>query len=60
MPNEINTIEKSVEEVLIDLMAEKVMSAGIQASSTRGVQASPSTARGSGPSQATAEKITKH
>jgi hypothetical protein len=60
MSDELSAIEKCVEEVLIDLMAEKVMSAGIQASSTRGVQASPSTARGSGPSRAAAEKRTKH
>jgi hypothetical protein len=39
-----------MEEIMIDLMAEKVMSAGAQDSSTRGVQASPSTARRSGPS----------
>jgi hypothetical protein len=36
------------------------MSAGVQASSTRGLQASPSTARGSGPSRTTTEKRTKH
>jgi hypothetical protein len=54
------TVENSVEEVLIELMAEKVMSIGIQASSTRGVQASPSTARGSRPSRAVAKKRTKH
>jgi hypothetical protein len=60
MSDELNTAEKIVEEVLIDLMAEKVMSAGIQASSTRGVQASPSTARGSRPSRPAAEKRTKH
>jgi hypothetical protein len=60
MSDELSAIEKSVEEVLIDLMAEKVMSTGIQASSTRGVQASPSTARRSGPSRPTAEKRTKH
>jgi hypothetical protein len=41
-------------------MVKKVMSAGIQVSSTRGVQASPSTARVSGPSQPVAEKRTKH
>jgi hypothetical protein len=41
-------------------MAKKFMSAGIQASLMPGVKASPSTARGSGPSQATAEKRTKH
>jgi hypothetical protein len=41
-------------------MAKKLMSAGIQASSTRGVQASPSNACGSGPSKATVEKRIKH
>jgi hypothetical protein len=60
MSDEISTAEKDVEEILIDLMAKKVMSVGIQASSTRGVQASPSTARGSGPSRAATEKRTKH
>jgi hypothetical protein len=53
-------VEKSVEEILIDLMAERVMSTGVQASSTRGVQASPSTARGSRPSRVADEKRTKH
>jgi hypothetical protein len=37
MSDELNAAEKIVKEVLIDLMAEKVMSASIQASSTRGV-----------------------
>jgi hypothetical protein len=60
MLNEISTVEKSVEEIVIDLMAEKVMSIGIQVSSTRGVQASLSIARGSGPSQAAIEKRTKY
>jgi hypothetical protein len=41
-------------------MAEKVMSVGIQASSTRGVQASLSTTHGSRPSRLTTEKRTKH
>jgi hypothetical protein len=50
MSDELSTIEKSYEEILIDLMVEKVMSAGAQASSTRGLQASPSTAHRSGPS----------
>jgi hypothetical protein len=31
MSSEHSTLEKSVEEILIDLMAEKVMSVGIQA-----------------------------
>jgi hypothetical protein len=55
MSNELSPVEKVVEEVLIDLMAERVMlerrmSAGVQASSIGGFQASPSTARGAGPS----------
>jgi hypothetical protein len=50
MSDELNTVEESMKEVLIDLMAEKVMSIGAQASSTRGVQASTSTAHGSRPS----------
>jgi hypothetical protein len=41
-------------------MEKKLMSARIQVSSMRGVQASPSTAHGSRPSRATAEKRTKH
>jgi hypothetical protein len=58
---EIRAVEKFVEEILIDLMAKKVMFAGIQASSTRGVQASLSTtSRGSGPSQDATEKQMKH
>jgi hypothetical protein len=41
-------------------MVERVMSTRVQASSTQGVQASPSNALGSRPSRATDEKITKH
>jgi hypothetical protein len=53
MSDELSAAEKVVEEVLIDLMTERVMSmsTGIQASSTRGLPASPSTARGAGPSR---------
>jgi hypothetical protein len=36
------------------------MSMGVQASSTRGVQPSPSTTRGSGPSRVITENRTKH
>jgi hypothetical protein len=57
---EINAAENSIKEILIDLMDEKVSSIGFQASSTRGVQASPSTSCGSGPSLAMIEKINKH
>jgi hypothetical protein len=62
MSDEFSAAEKVVEEVLIDLMTERVMSmsAGIQASSTRGLQASPSTARGARSSRPSAEKRTKH
>ena len=41
-------------------MAKKVVSTGVQALSTRGVQASPSTAHRSGPSRTATEKRTKH
>jgi hypothetical protein len=65
MSDELNTAEKVVEEVLIDLMTERVMSerrmsAGVQASSTGGVQASPSTSRGAGTSRTMTETRTKH
>jgi hypothetical protein len=65
MSEELSAVEESVKEVLIDLMtervmSERVMSVGVQASSTRGVQASPSTAHGAGPSRPSAEKRTKH
>jgi hypothetical protein len=60
MSDKLSVVENLVEEILIDLMVEKVMFIGIQASSTRGVQASPLIARGSRPSQAATEKRTKH
>jgi hypothetical protein len=60
MSEELSAIEESMKEVLIDLMNERVMYVGVQASSTRGVQASPSTARGSRPSRPTAQKRIKH
>jgi hypothetical protein len=49
MSDELTTIEESVTEVLLDLMTERVMSergvsTGVQASSMRGLVASPSTA----------------
>jgi hypothetical protein len=43
MSGEPSVLEKSVEEILVELMAERVMYVGIQASSTGGLQASPST-----------------
>jgi hypothetical protein len=45
MSGDLSIVEESIEEILIDLMAKKVMSAGVQALSMRGVQASPSIAR---------------
>jgi hypothetical protein len=64
MSDELTALEESITEVLLDLMTERViserrMSTGVQASSTRGVQASPSTAR-AGTSRAGAERRTKH
>jgi hypothetical protein len=56
MLDKISAVEKDVKEILIYLMAEKVMSAGIQASSKRGVKASPSISHGSGPSRDAKEK----
>jgi hypothetical protein len=60
MLDDLSEVEKSIEDILIDLMIEKVMSTGVQASSTRGVQASPSTSHGSGPSRVATEKQTKN
>jgi hypothetical protein len=55
MSEELTAVEESVTEVLLDLMTERVMSerglsVGVQASSMRKVQASPSTDRETGPS----------
>jgi hypothetical protein len=65
MSEELSALEESAKEVLADLRTEKVMSerrmsAGVQASSTGGVQASPSTAHGAGTSRITTEMRTKH
>jgi hypothetical protein len=48
MPDDLSVFKKIVEEVLIDLMTERVMSmsTGIQASSMRGFPSSLSTTRG--------------
>jgi hypothetical protein len=58
MSDELSVAEKFVEEFLIDLMTERVMSmsTGIQASSTRGLPTSPSTAHRAGPSRSSDEK----
>jgi hypothetical protein len=63
MSKALSTAEKDVEEFLIDLMTERVMSeqglsTGVQASSTRGLQASTSTTR-AGPTRPAVEKQTK-
>jgi hypothetical protein len=57
MSSEASTLEKSVEDILVELMVEKVMSIGIHTSSTRGLQASPSTRRRS---SHTTAKRSKH
>jgi hypothetical protein len=43
MSGECSAVEKSMEEILIYLMVEKVMSVGVQASLKAGLQASPLT-----------------
>jgi hypothetical protein len=65
MLDELSVAERVFEEFFIDLMTERVMlervlSTSVQASSTRGQSASPSTARGAGPSQSSVEKQTNH
>jgi hypothetical protein len=60
MSNELSVAEKIVEEVLIDLMDERVMSerrmsTGVQASSSGVLPSSPSTAR-VGPSRSPSER----
>jgi hypothetical protein len=57
MSGEPSTLEKFVEEILVDLMDERVMSVGIQASSICGLKASPLTGRRS---VRTIEKRSKH
>jgi hypothetical protein len=57
MSGEHNALEKSMEDIIVNLMTERVMSVGIQALSTGELQASPSTGRRSG---RTAEKQRKH
>jgi hypothetical protein len=60
MSGERSAVENSMEKTLIDLMAEKFMSAGAQDSSITGLQASPSNAHRFGPSRTTIEKWSKH
>jgi hypothetical protein len=64
MSDELSATEESVREVLASLRTERVMSergmsTRVQALSSRGVAASPSTTR-AGPSRQTTEKHTKH
>jgi hypothetical protein len=65
MSEEVSTLEEYAKKVLIDLMTKKVMSerrmfAGVQASSTGGVQDFPSTARRAGTSKTMTEERMKH
>jgi hypothetical protein len=57
MSGECSVVEKSVEEILVDLMTERVMSVGIHAWFIGRLQASPSTGRHS---SHTVEKQRKH
>jgi hypothetical protein len=50
MFEEISAVEEFVKEILIEIMTKNLMSVDVQASSMRGVQASPSTTHKSGPS----------
>jgi hypothetical protein len=58
MSSEHSTLEKSVEDILIYLMDERVLSVGIHVSSTGGLQESPSMGHCS--SQTMTEKQRKH
>jgi hypothetical protein len=60
MSGERTELEKSVEEVIKKFMANKAMSEGVQASSTRVLQASPSTGRRSILVNPTTEQQSKH
>jgi hypothetical protein len=60
MSGEPSELEKSVEEVLKKLMADRPISEGIQASLTRGLQASPSTRHHSGHVNPMTEQRSKH
>jgi hypothetical protein len=60
MSVEHTELEKSVEEVLKKFMADKAMCEGIQVSSTRGLQDSPSTRHRSKRGNPVTEKRSKH
>jgi hypothetical protein len=64
MSDEFTVLKETITEFLLDLMIERVISerrtsTQVQASSMRGVQASPSTAQ-AGTSRANTERTTKH
>jgi hypothetical protein len=64
MSDELILVEESIMKFLLDLMTGRVMSergvsTGVQASSTRGLLTSSSTAR-AGPSRPVDEKLTNH
>jgi hypothetical protein len=60
MSTERTELEKFVEEVLKKFMDDKSMSEGVHASSTRGIQYSPSTGQISGHVNPAIEKRSKH
>jgi hypothetical protein len=60
MSGEPSELEKFVEEVLKNLLADRPISEGVQASSTRGLQASPSTGRRSGRVNPVTKQQSKH
>jgi hypothetical protein len=60
MLGECTELEKSIKEVLKNFMADKSMSEGLQASSTMGLQASPSTRRRSGHTNQATKQRSKH
>jgi hypothetical protein len=60
MISEPSELEKVVEEVLNKIMADRSISKGVQASSTRGLQASPSTRHRSGRVNRVTEQRSKH
>jgi hypothetical protein len=60
MSDDLSAVKKFIEEILIDLMDENVLSIGVHASSTGGLKESPSTGRRSVPSRTATEKRSKH
>jgi hypothetical protein len=60
MSGEQTELEKSIEEVLKKFMADRDMYEGVQASSTRGLQDSPSTAQRSSRDNPATEQRSKH